>query len=927
MNAALHPVVRGRWIVLILFAALCAWLVPGARQLQHDDDVLAFLPPDHPDVRTFKAVAERFGMLEVALVGVLPEDGQTGLLRPEPIAKLRALHTKLTEVEGVRLVLSLPAFPNARVANDVLVVDELVPASLTDPEVIAARALSNPDAVGNVVSADGAAAAFIIFLHADSTEARFATRARVLADIRTAVAAQWSGPTFFGGAPFVEHAASDSSRSDIEGLSPLVIGVLVVVSALLLGSTTAAVLNLLVTGLGVLLIVGAHGRFGEPFSIVSSTTPVMMVALGGAFGMHVLAGYQRCKGTPAERASATLRELWIPVVLSGVTTATAFFALQAMPQVPMQRFGMIAGFGVLSLLVLSLLVLPALLAVLPERLLPTRPNRVLPRLPTPPSYVLILLALLGVAGALQMRAEPDTAEVFDPDSEPRQANAFFETHFGGSQFLQLAIDVDLKHPVALREIRTVGEAIAALPGVAEVRSLIGPVGVVSEAFGGRHGVPSTEGRVRTAIVNLADHPAAAQLMLPSADGAIVHIKLSPADSTALAKTTDAVRAVIAEHPDGFLRVGDATHPEIDAARREHVRQRVVQISGVSLTPAAFESLISTGGDPKAARDIVAVTRDRALGTDELIEPLSKEIYRRLDPDVLLVKRGPDLKRYLEAELPELVAADPEGLDVVVEFMATWIDDALAETRLRSTCVTLGLPPIPTLPVDDDGLPSGFPDAQSTDATAEGAAPPKEEPGVAQCRRIIVALQELSDAQWAIPAGVDAPSTVELAYASRLTGQPIIGRAFADSVSESLRTSTLYSLGALAIVLLVARQLRALVPAIWTLAVTAGVLWLLGHPITIGTSMVSCIALGAGVDFAIHLGIRARAIGGPNGGEVATAELGGVVGMAGVQLALAFCVLMASSMPPLRQFGAGLAIALLLAALGSVWLTPRLYKSR
>ena len=51
----------------------------------------------------------------------------------------------------------------------------------------------------------------------------------------------------------------------------------------------------------------------------------------------------------------------------------------------------------------------------------------------------------------------------------------------------------------------------------------------------------------------------------------------------------------------------------------------------------------------------------------------------------------------------------------------------------------------------------------------------------------------------------------------------------------------------------------------------------------------------------------------------------MIGMAGLQLAMAFCVLLASTMPPLRQLGGGLAIALLLAATGSVWLTPRLYR--
>ena len=45
-----------------------------------------------------------------------------------------------------------------------------------------------------------------------------------------------------------------------------------------------------------------------------------------------------------------------------------------------------------------------------------------------------------------------------------------------------------------------------------------------------------------------------------------------------------------------------------------------------------------------------------------------------------------------------------------------------------------------------------------------------------------------------------------------------------------------------------------------LIASAGIIALLGHPISVGTSMITCIALGAGVDFAIHLGFRARSYG-------------------------------------------------------------------
>ncbi|MBC8071437.1 MAG: hypothetical protein IAG13_24130, partial [Deltaproteobacteria bacterium] len=63
------------------------------------------------------------------------------------------------------------------------------------------------------------------------------------------------------------------------------------------------------------------------------------------------------------------------------------------------------------------------------------------------------------------------------------------------------------------------------------------------------------------------------------------------------------------------------------------------------------------------------------------------------------------------------------------------------------------------------------------------------------------------------------------------------------------------------------------------------------------------------------------------GTEAVAELGGVAMVTGLQLAAAFVVLLASEMPPLRQFGGGLAIGLLVAAAGAVWFAPVLFDRR
>lgn len=892
----IHPVVRARWAILLVFVALCAWLIPGVRNIQNDDDVLAFLPPDHPEVVNFQQVAARFGMMEVALIG-LSDDG-ADMLAPQRVAKVRELSKQIKDLGEVKTALSFADLPNPVVTDEGLVVDALVPETMTDPAQIRAQVLGSRDAVGNLISTDGKAAALLVFLipRDGSGSEAFAARRKTLEDLRGLVETQWEGESYFAGAPYVEMAASSSSRADIEKLSPIVIGVLALASALLLGSITAAVINLLVTGLGVALIMGAHGRFDEALTIVSSSTPVMMVALGGAFGMHILAGYQRRQGSSLERATGVLDELWKPVVMSGATTAVAFFALYAMPQVPMQRFGIVAGLGVLLLLVLALLVLPALLAVLPNNLLAYKAEVSLPMPGRPPWWLLVAIAALSVFMSRGMKADPDTSNVFDEGSEVALANDFFEQNFGGSVFLQVTIEADIGEAEVLRTIRDISEEVRALDGVVDVRSVADPVEVLNSALGGRRGVPETTPRAKRVLTYLIGHPAMVQLMTDEADGALIHVKLAPMSGDRQVEVTAQIREIVERHApaDDVLHVAATSSPKVGELRDAETAERLARVTGREVDLAALRS--GKAKPPQALLDKIIALRDGLDSEEDGVFAVEVPELSSLDPAKLLVLRGAELEAYMRTTLASAVAGDPEGIAPAAKHLGQWIDEEKDKYGVEGWCAALGL-----------SSPSG---------------------GENRCEELRPALSELQDEEWAVPSDTELAAGAQLREVPadiRLTGQPVIGQAFAESVTSSLSVSTLVSVAGLIVVLALARQLFALIPAIWTLLVSAGIIAALGHPISVGTSMVSCIALGAGVDFAIHLGYRARSYTEKGRGERAVRELGAVIVISAVQLSLAFLVLMFSEMPPLQQFGIGLAIGLLGAALGAVWLTPMLIR--
>ncbi|MEZ4450998.1 MAG: MMPL family transporter [Nannocystaceae bacterium] len=898
-----HPIVRARWWILAGLVALCAVILPGLSAVREDNDVLAFLPPDHPEVVNFHEVAGRFGMLEVGLVGLSVAEGD--VLSLERVDKVRLLATKLSELPGVKVVLSFTDLPNPVVTEDGLEVADLVPLDLRDPEAIRERVLRSRDAVGNLISADGRAAALMVFL-VHTEERASEARAKLLGDAREIARERWDGEVFFGGAPFIEDDAARASRSDIVRLSPIVIGVLVLVSAVLLGSLVAAILNVLVTGLGVGLVMGAHGVFGESLTIVSSSIPVMMVALGGAFGVHMLAGYQRQEGaTSRERASKVVRELWRPVLLSGLTTAVAFFALLVMPQVPMKRFGVAAGIGVLALLALALLVMPALLSLLPKGWMKPKPERPMPLRLRPPLWLLLGLAAVGGLMATQMRADPDTGNVFAEDSEPRRSTAFFNQHFGGSTFLQVTIEAPLGEAIVLREVRDIGEKIAEIDGVVDVRSVVEPVAVLNEALGGRRGVPETAPRASRVLTYLIGHPAMAQLMTGEADGALIHVKLAPMSGDAQVAVTAKVREVLGRYEGAEDRMFAAktSDPEVKSVQVQEVRDRLERLLGRAVDGALLgEGAIAPTPELLAA---ITVLRDRALDSeDSAVENVPREEIDAIDPATLIEPRGAALEALLRSKLPTVDANDPEGIKFVAEHLSSWLDEAIVAQRVHQRCAALGLPPA----------------APGPRAAVDPKAPPT-------CASLAPALSELDDEEWRVAAAPSVGDARRVDFKPRLTGQPVIGQAFAESVISSLVTSTLVSIAGLALVLILARQFFAIAPALWTLAITMGLLAALGVPISVGTSMVSCIAVGAGVDFAIHLYVRAQGHSGPTAGVQAVHEIGAVILISALQLACAFLVLLDSKMAPLRDFGVGLAIGLVGAGLGACWLIPALIRWR
>ena len=117
-----------------------------------------------------------------------------------------------------------------------------------------------------------------------------------------------------------------------------------------------------------------------------------------------------------------------------------------------------------------------------------------------------------------------------------------------------------------------------------------------------------------------------------------------------------------------------------------------------------------------------------------------------------------------------------------------------------------------------------------------------------------------------------------------------------------------------------------VPATLTLLLVFGCMAALRIPMNVGTSMMTSIALGIGIDYAVHMMWRLQRLDSPQDDMALRVVSWGIVVNA-LEVAAGFSLLMLASMRPMQQVGGLTALAMLLSAVCTlallpVWMRPK-----
>jgi predicted RND superfamily exporter protein len=935
-----------RYRVLVIGLNLLLTVAGGiafAKWAYIEADFSKFLPEDDPVVLRFNEAGDRFGGVAVAMVGVEFDDA----FQPANLRLIDQMTREIEAVPGVSWVVSLTRMDD--VQGQVIDGEPTVsvrpvvdPNSLpSNPDEIAALrryVLGKETLVGVVVSADTRLANLTLGIDRSADRVEVATAVEQLM--------RKTGrdhKLYFAGFPYWMKNLSEIILRDMLVLVPVVSLVVIAILFLAFRSIRGVVLPLITVMISSTWAMGLMAALGIPITMLSNVIPVLLIALGTAYAIHLLHKVDELDVSEREDFLPHLRsamvDVMIPIGLAGLTTVIGFLSFMTSNLLFIQHFGLMAAFGIFSAMLVALTLLPAILSYLrPARAGKQRRghdsgwmSRGLDSLgslvASRSKWVLAAgagLALLSAAFIPWLDRQFNMVAYFPTDSEVRQADTMMTEQLGGNVPVWVTVEGNPKDPFVLDQMLTVEKFLSSIPDLSNVKSVAGLIAQMNQAMLGQFSTPATGSGIGNLWFNLEGKAVLNQFVDKDATHALIQGVSKSSDTARLRVIMAELEAFLKALPQQAVQVDLVeADPELGQrarlARLEHVALNISldlahRIPRVAASrQQVFGWLESAAAAPapplssaETAKQVAAFLRsdesDLEFEDAATIIALSNAIGES-------ASRGPVSRTAVEAivrqHLPaEAIADDPDSVRFLSKSLALLVDE-LSDKLRNAALLDQILVHLPA-PARNDSL-------LLRDLTGD-----------------LAPLQ--TRIAW-LPLGAGPPGPGGQASRARFeqTGMHHIS-VNVDSRLVYSQLSSLGLAGLMAMLLLmiqfrsVVAGLLGMIPMVLTLLINFGAMAALGINLETATVLIASLVVGVGIDYTIHYLSRARLemirSGDPDGAlRIAQRTAGRAILINAITVTAGQLVFLAGELIPLHHFGILLALAMVSSALASITVMP------
>jgi predicted RND superfamily exporter protein len=283
--------------------------------------------------------------------------------------------------------------------------------------------------------------------------------------------------TYLAGAAVVEERLVEETQSDMARLLTVSMSVVIALLYLVFRRLSGVMLPLLTVAMSLVSTLGAMAMLEIPLSLTTEILPSFLLTVGVCYSVHILVLFFQSLDRGARREEAityALGHSGLAVAMTSLTTAGGLASFAWADVRPVAELGFVGPLGVTLAMVFSLVLLPALLAVVPLRARrgAGRPanaqlqgavvalGRLSARRPWSVVVLSALVLVLAGIGASRLRFENDYFEWF-PEGDPlRVAMELIDQELGGSVMLEAVVDTGEENGLHAPELLRRFEAVA-----------------------------------------------------------------------------------------------------------------------------------------------------------------------------------------------------------------------------------------------------------------------------------------------------------------------------------------------------------------------------------------------------------------------------------------------------------------------------------
>jgi hydrophobe/amphiphile efflux-3 (HAE3) family protein len=177
-------------------------------------------------------------------------------------------------------------------------------------------------------------------------------------------------PIYVAGTPVVTHFLKRALMGDMRKFMGLAIAAVAILLFLMFRRISGVLLPLFIVILSLLSTIGIMALTGTAIKLPTQILPSFLLAVGVGTSVHILAiFFQRFneKENKKEAIAYALGHSGLAVVMTNVTTASGLMSFATSEVAPIADLGIFAGIGVLIAFINTIILLPALLALIPLR--------------------------------------------------------------------------------------------------------------------------------------------------------------------------------------------------------------------------------------------------------------------------------------------------------------------------------------------------------------------------------------------------------------------------------------------------------------------------------------------------------------------------------------------------------------------------------